>query len=79
MSLEIVLITDGKARRFTFFVITKISVQGDHSACAKPPVDFKTKVPLRPGQARPGQIRTFVSTGDFAPAEWSPCTLLDSN
>ena len=25
-------------------------VQGDPSCCAKPPVDFKTKVPLWPGQ-----------------------------
>ena len=50
-------------------------VQGDHSACAKPPVDFKTKVPLWPGQARPSQSRTFVlkSAGGFAQAEWSPC------
>ena len=26
-----------------------MKVQGDHSACGKPPVDFKTKVPLWPG------------------------------
>ena len=32
-------------------------VQGDHSACAKPPVDFKTKVPLWPGQARADQAK----------------------
>ena len=25
------------------------SVQGDHSPCAKPPVDFRTKVPFWPG------------------------------
>ena len=31
--------------------------QGDHSACAKPPVDFKTKVPLWPGQARAAQAK----------------------
>ena len=50
-------------------------IQGDHSPCAKPPVVFKTKVPLWPGQARPGQSGTFVlkSTGSFALAEWSPC------
>ena len=29
--------------------MVQIDVQGDHSACAKPPVDFKTKVPLWPG------------------------------
>ena len=29
-------------------------VQGDHSACAKPPVYFNTKVPLWPGLARAG-------------------------
>ena len=28
-----------------------MTLQGDHSACAKPPVDFKTKVPLWPGVA----------------------------
>ena len=52
-----------------------LKVQGDHSACAKIPVDFKTKVPV---QARPGQSGTFVlkSIGGFAQAEWSPCTFL---
>ena len=34
-----------------------IHVQGDHSACAKPPVDFKTKVTLWPGQARADQAK----------------------
>ena len=33
------------------------SVQGDHSACAKPPVDFKAKVPFWPGLACPGQAK----------------------
>ena len=33
-------------------------VQGDHSACAKPPVYFNTKVPLWPGLAWPGQARS---------------------
>ena len=28
------------------------SLQGDHSPCAKPPVDFKTKILLWPGQAK---------------------------
>ena len=32
-------------------------IQGDHSTCAKPPVDFKTKVPLWPVQARTGQAK----------------------
>ena len=27
-------------------------IQGDHSSCAKPHVDFKSKVPLWPGQVR---------------------------
>ena len=46
-------------------------VQGDHSACDEPPVDFKTKVPLWPGQNG-----TFVlkSTGGFAQCKVSPCT-----
>ena len=34
-----------------------INVQGDTSGCAKPPVDFKTKVPLWPGQASPCQAK----------------------
>ena len=48
-------------------------LHGGHSACAKPPVDFKTKVLLLPGQASPGQTGNFVlkSTGGFAQAEWS--------
>ena len=29
-------------------------LQGDHSACAKPPIDFKSKVPLWPGLTWPG-------------------------
>ena len=47
-------------------------VQGDTSRCAKPPVDFKTKVPLWSGA---GQNGTFVleSTGGFA-RDVSPCT-----
>ena len=45
------------------------ALQGDHSACAKSPVDFKTKVALWPGQ----QLLFFKSTGGFAQAEWSPC------
>ena len=49
-------------------------IQGDHSVCAKPPVDCKTIVPLWLGLGRPGQSGTFVlkSTGGFAQAEWSP-------
>ena len=30
-------------------------LQGDHSACSKPPVDFRTKVPLWSGLAWPSQ------------------------
>ena len=30
-------------------------LQGDHSTCSKPPVEFKTEVPFWPGQARTGQ------------------------
>ena len=33
------------------------SVQGDLSACGESPVDFKTKVPFWPGQARPSQAK----------------------
>ena len=33
-------------------------VQGDHSTCSKPPVDFKIEVPFWPGQGRTGQAKT---------------------
>ena len=32
-------------------------VQGNHSSRTKPPVDFETKVPLWPEQARLGQAK----------------------
>ena len=32
-------------------------VQGDESCCQKPPVDFKTKLPFWPGQARTGEAK----------------------
>ena len=32
-------------------------IQGDPSPYAKPPVDFNSKVPLWPGQARAGQAK----------------------
>ena len=38
-------------------IISKTKVQGDHSPCAKPPVDFKTKVRFWPVQARTGQAK----------------------
>ena len=52
-----------------------VTLQGDHSACAKPLVDFKTKVLLWLGLPWLGQNGTFVlkSTGGFVQAEWSPC------
>ena len=34
------------------------SLQGDKAACANPPVDLKTLVPLWPGQARTSQAKT---------------------
>ena len=33
------------------------TVQGDHSACGEPPVDFKTKVPFWPGLAWTSQAK----------------------
>ena len=55
----------------------KLLIQGDTSGCAKPPIDFKTKFPLWPGQARPGQNGFFVlmSTGGFAQRDGSPCSV----
>ena len=40
-------------------------IQGDHSACAKTPVDFKTKVPPWLGLARPKQNLCFEVKGRF--------------
>ena len=31
--------------------------EGDNSTCSKPPVDFKTKVPFKPGHAGTGQAK----------------------
>ena len=45
------------------------ALQGDHSACAKPPVDFKTKVPLWPGLPRPGQAKAEFLWPDQTKAE----------
>ena len=58
-----------------------MNVQGDHSACAKPLVDFETKVSLWPGQARPSQAKAelwFCSQQEVLhklnghPVHWSP-------
>ena len=38
--------------RATVLLEDSITVQGDHSGRTKPPVDFKTQVPLWPDQAR---------------------------
>ena len=35
-------------------------LQGDHSPCGEPPVDFKTKVQFWPGLARPKRNICFV-------------------
>ena len=46
-------------RVYMWFLGVKIhqALQGDNSTCSKPPVDFKTKVLLWPGQARPAQAK----------------------
>ena len=43
------------AQRLQHF--SNIHIQGDHSTCSKPPVDFRTKVPFWLGQARTGQTK----------------------
>ena len=48
------------------------SLQGDHSACGEPPVNFKTKVPFWPGLAWPSQAKAELTRG-LPQAEWSPC------
>ena len=55
------------------------SLQGDPSRWPKPPVDFKSKVPIWPGLAAlawPGQSGTLLlkSTGGFGQRDGSPCT-----
>ena len=54
--------------RFTIFSQTQkfgnsFKLQGDHSACAKPAVDFKTKVLLWPGLAWAGQAKAKLLFG----------------
>ena len=44
--------------RATVLLEDSITVQGDHSGRTKPPVDFKTQVPLWPDQASPGHAKT---------------------
>ena len=41
----------------TFKLKLRFSIQGDHSPCEKPPIVFKTKVLLWPGQVRAGQAK----------------------
>ena len=63
---------------YKYSLLNLSNIQGDTSGCAKPPIDFKTKVQLWPGQARIGQSGTFdlKSSGGFAQAEWSPCIVI---
>ena len=58
-------------------VNSSCNIQGDTSGCDEPPVDIKTKVPVWPGQDRPGQNGTFVlkSTGGSSQPDVSPCTV----
>ena len=55
-------ITDGVVFRVGIlwdkWLLCKLKViRGDHSARDEPPVDFKTKVSLWPGQARAGEAK----------------------
>ena len=34
------------AERLATLVVTALDLQGDNSTCSKPPVDFRSKVPL---------------------------------
>ena len=43
--------------KLALVALLPMKIQGDHSACAKPPVDFKTKVLLWLGQARADQAK----------------------
>ena len=62
--LEIVSwLTDTEGANYTAASIpgnykSHLIVHGDTSGCDEPPVDFKTKVPLWPGQTRTGQAKT---------------------
>ena len=48
-----------------------MDIQGDHSGCAKPPVDIELKVDLLLNATF-----TPMSMGGFAQPEWSLCTYL---
>ena len=54
----------GKSKRITHSMVYKRNLisqlQGDHSTCSKPPVDFKTKVPFWPVQAMTGQAKAEI-------------------
>ena len=52
-----VVMRRGRHLSLDWVSISKSIILGDHSACAKPPVDFKTKVPLWPCQARADQAK----------------------
>ena len=60
-------------------LFVNLILQGDtsDSGCAKPPVDFKGKVPFWPGLTWPGQSRTVVLKlmGGFAEPDVSPYTV----
>ena len=47
------------AQRLQHF--SNIHIQGDHSTCSKPPVDFRTKVPLWPSLSWAGPAKTELS------------------
>ena len=59
--------------RYDSFLSSCLPVQGDHSACSKPPVDIKSKVPFWPVQARPDHV-DLMSMGGLNQPDVSPCT-----
>ena len=53
-----------------------ITVQDDHSACSKPPVDIDLKVVFKYKFLILNANFKSMSMGGFKQAEWSPCTCL---
>ena len=55
-------LSHGRSVRATIKAINiRVSVQGDHSGRTKPPIDFKTNIPLWPDQARLVQAKAELS------------------
>ena len=76
---ELVYVAQGHGREVHFLegrpaiTFSDTQIQGDHSCCAKPPVDSKTKLRFSTWASY-----YMMSTGGLAQPEWSPCICVSS-